>query len=506
MLDTLKGEDVRSRAMEHEAWVARALAEIPSLQRRCGGPAEQLSPAEQRALLGDSLIAMCEPASQALLECCDEVLRREATPPASIFRLDSAALCNEGVWARHRGTRLCTWRGDITRLAVDAVVNAANDAGLGCFVPTHRCIDNVLHRAAGPRLREACRAAMIDPARGGAPLAAGTPPLLTPAFMLPARHILHVTGPAVRNGVPGARQQPTPVQDAQLAAAYRGCLDATRDARLRSIAFCCVSTGLFGFPQERAAAIALRTTREWLDAQEQDGTLDVVVFDTFTARDEALYARLLPQVFPAADGPVDVFALPEPQNITQLRALIAQLNALPEAPADDTAAAPEAAEGAVAATAFAYRYAFALAAGTPPDAFWAALKLKAAEAHRFVDVIDECVVTARPALGLLRDIMVRGCAASWMTSKWDGPPPGVEVRATERVMIDEEQRTVLYRERTGRFMCLNALVEQDGLVAMHGTYVYPAKRSRAAFLETNARLFAQLEKYATVVNSSSAVE
>jgi len=203
----------------------------------------------------------------------------------------------------------------------------------------------------------------------------------------------------------------------------------------------------------------------------------------------------------------DVFALPEPEDLVQLRAQIAQLDALPDAPADEVAAA-ESDESAAAATAFhgggddaacfAYRYSFALAAGTLAGSFWETLKLKAAEAHRFVDVIEQCAVVERPALGLVRDIVVRGVGADWMSSGWDGPPAGVEVRATERVFVDEEARTILYRERTDRFVCMNALVAQEGgRFAMRGTYIYPVKRSRAAFLETNARLFAQLEKHAS---------
>ena len=284
---------------DDKVWVARALALMPSLQ---DVPADA---AAQRRLLGNALIARAEPASEALCAACDEVLRREGAAPAAaaaVVTIDSPPLVAGGLWLQHRsGTRLCVWRGDITTLAVDAVVNAANDAGLGCFVPSHRCIDNVLHRAAGPRLREACRVAMR--ARGGAPLAAGTAPLLTPGFALPAQHVLHVTGPALRRGA-----EPTAAQDAQLASAYRGCLDAARRAGLRSVAFCCISTGIFGFPQERAAGIALRTTRDWLDGgwRAEDGggggggaepALDAVVFDTFMAQDEALYRRLAPQVF-----------------------------------------------------------------------------------------------------------------------------------------------------------------------------------------------------------------
>jgi hypothetical protein len=199
----------------------------------------------------------------------------------------------------------------------------------------------------------------------------------------------------------------------------------------------------------------------------------------------------------------DVLFELEPEDLAQLRAQIAQLDALPDALADaevdESAAAATGFHGGVGdAACFAYRYSFALAAGTSAGSFWETLKLKAAEAHRFVDVIEQCTVVERTALGLVRDIVVRGVGADWMSSGWDGPPAGVEVRATERVFVDEEARTVLYRERTDRFVCMNALVVQEGgRFAMKGTYIYPVKRSRAAFLETNARLFAQLEKHAS---------
>ena len=111
---------------------------------------------------------------------------------------------------------MAIWKGDITSLQIDAIVDAANDAGLGCFVPQHRCIDNVIHRAADPRLREACRTAMEQ---RGYPLRAGTPPIVTPGYNLSSDYVVHVTGPQVEKGA-----TLTETDRALLASAYQGCL------------------------------------------------------------------------------------------------------------------------------------------------------------------------------------------------------------------------------------------------------------------------------------------
>ena len=182
-------------------------------------------------------------------------------------------------------------RGDICQLSVDAIVNAANEAGLGCFAPSHRCIDNVIHRRAGPALREACREAMARRPASLAQLSAGTVPLVTPAFALPSRFVLHVTGPAIS---PRGRD-PTEDERRSLASCYTVCMDAARAHGLRSIAFCCISTGLFGYPPEQAAHVALEAVSAWLAANA--GALDLVVFDTFLETDLALYTQHLGKYF-----------------------------------------------------------------------------------------------------------------------------------------------------------------------------------------------------------------
>lgn len=175
--------------------------------------------------------------------------------------------------------RLRQWQGDITRLAADAIVNAANTQMLGCWIPGHYCIDNAIHTYAGVQLRRACAELMQ---RQGHDEPTGRAKV-TSAFNLPARYVLHTVGPIFAG-------RPSPRQDLQLADCYRSCLDAAEGLGLSSVAFCCISTGVFGFPQERAAKIAVNTTRRWLDAHDGDMT---VVFNTFLDTDTAMYRRLL---------------------------------------------------------------------------------------------------------------------------------------------------------------------------------------------------------------------
>ena len=176
--------------------------------------------------------------------------------------------------------RLRLWRGDITTLAVDAIVNAANSGMTGCWAPLHYCIDNAIHTFAGVQLRAEC-AALMEAQGHPEPTAQAK---VTGAYNLPARRVIHTVGPI-------ADGRPTDAHRRQLAQAYEACLDAAANEGLHSIAFCCISTGVFGFPQAEAAAIAVRTVREWLDAHpEADIT---VIFNVFTETDEAIYCEEL---------------------------------------------------------------------------------------------------------------------------------------------------------------------------------------------------------------------
>lgn len=174
---------------------------------------------------------------------------------------------------------VCLWRGDITRLRCDAIVNAANSALLGCFCPNHGCIDNAIHTFSGVQLRLACNEIMV---KQGQAEAAGMAKI-TPAFNLPCRYVLHTVGPVVRGGV-------TQKDSEQLAACYRACLDLAQRRQLRSVAFCCISTGEFHFPNELAARIAIQTVCGH-SAVRQNRIR--VIFNVFKEQDEAIYRRLL---------------------------------------------------------------------------------------------------------------------------------------------------------------------------------------------------------------------
>lgn len=175
--------------------------------------------------------------------------------------------------------RMRLWQGDITTLAVDAIVNAANSQMLGCWQPGHYCIDNAIHTFAGVQLRCAC-ADIINAQGHEEPTGHAK---MTDAYNLPSKHVIHTVGP-IANGAPTAKHR------AQLAACYRSCLDLAREQELESIAFCCISTGVFGFPRHDAAEIAVRTVRGWLDENDSGIT---VVFDVFGDADRGIYRTLL---------------------------------------------------------------------------------------------------------------------------------------------------------------------------------------------------------------------
>ena len=175
---------------------------------------------------------------------------------------------------------LVEWQGDITRLKVDAIVNAANSQMLGCFVPMHRCIDNAIHSAAGVQLRLACKKMMRDTEE---PTGSAR---ITPGFNLPAKYVLHTVGPVVTTPLP-LRQQ-----EVQLESCYRSCLELADKNALQSIAFCCISTGEFRFPNDLACEIAVRTLREY-PASHPDTHLKAIVFNTFKDIDHELYRNAL---------------------------------------------------------------------------------------------------------------------------------------------------------------------------------------------------------------------
>lgn len=174
---------------------------------------------------------------------------------------------------------LYLWHGDITTLKCDAIVNAANSGMTGCYAPNHRCIDNAIHTFAGVQLRLACAEIME---RQGYPEPTGQAKI-TPAFNLPCRCILHTVGPIVDD-------LPTEHDCAQLESCYRACLTLAAENHLESIAFCCISTGEFHFPNEQAAQIAVQAVKAFLN---QKSSVRKVIFNVFKDLDREIYARLL---------------------------------------------------------------------------------------------------------------------------------------------------------------------------------------------------------------------
>ena len=180
----------------------------------------------------------------------------------------------------HRG-QLYLWQGDITTLKVDAIVNAANSALLGCFAPLHICIDNCIHTYAGIQLRLACNEQMQKQGHEeGTGLCK-----ITPAFNLPSCYVLHTVGPIIYTSV-------GPRENILLANCYKNCLETASQNQLESVAFCCISTGVFRFPADLAAQIAVETVEMWL-AENPDSSVKKVVFNIFGNKDLEIYQGLL---------------------------------------------------------------------------------------------------------------------------------------------------------------------------------------------------------------------
>lgn len=174
------------------------------------------------------------------------------------------------------------WQGDITRIKVDAIVNAANSQMLGCFHPLHKCIDNAIHSAAGVQLREECHQLMLQQGHEEPTGQAK----ITKAYNLPCKYVIHTVGPIIPTGIPN------PLQKEQLASCYRSIMQLADENRLDSVAFCCISTGEFRFPNQLAAEIAVQTVKDYL-TEHPDCSVKQVVFNVFKDIDKVIYQQLL---------------------------------------------------------------------------------------------------------------------------------------------------------------------------------------------------------------------
>lgn len=227
------------------------------------------SPAEQKRLLRTLMnIRPPRPASADFFHIQDQYLRQEAAAE-KITDLNSLAPVKG---------RIFLWQGDITKLKCDAIVNAANSSLLGCFIPCHGCIDNAIHTRAGVQLRLACHALMRKKSDGEK--AGGAQ--ITKAFNLPCQYVLHTVGPMISGS-------PSEQDFADLSSCYASCLALAEKSGVRSLAFCCISTGEFHFPPRQAAETAVRTVTEYLKKSK----LEKVVFNVFKDRDYDIYRTLL---------------------------------------------------------------------------------------------------------------------------------------------------------------------------------------------------------------------
>ena len=245
------------------------LEEMPQYRREAGRLPQD---AESQRYFLRCLMNVREPRalSPRFLQAQDELLQAEREEKGIVHVADLPAVPGD--------ERIVLWQGDITRLDADAIVNAANAQLLGCFRPGHNCIDNVIHSAAGLQLREEC--ASIMRAQGHEEPTGQAK--ITKGYNLPAKHVLHTVGPIIEG--------PLTEKDRELlASCYRSCLKLAEENRLKSVAFCCISTGVFRFPKEEAARIAVSTVRRYLEK----GTIEKVIFCVHGEENLRIYQNLL---------------------------------------------------------------------------------------------------------------------------------------------------------------------------------------------------------------------
>ena len=252
---------------EKRLFLIQSLLKEQPQYRDMGIPAE---PDSQRQLLrGLMNIRASRHTDGAFLKTQDEYLQGE-TAAKGVTDIADLTPIQPGLYL---------WQGDITTLRCDAIVNAANSGMTGCYIPNHRCIDNAIHTFAGVELRLACAELMKQQGR---PEPTGRAKI-TPAFNLPCRYVLHTVGPIIDGRV-------TQCDRELLASCYRSCLELAAENGLESVAFCCISTGEFHFPNELAAEIAVRTVKDFLKKQT---SVKKVIFNVFKDLDKAIYEKLL---------------------------------------------------------------------------------------------------------------------------------------------------------------------------------------------------------------------
>lgn len=210
-----------------------------------------------------------KPADSEFIKIQDEYLS-EAISEKGVTDADSFDEICDGI---------CLWQGDITTLKCDAIVNAANSEMTGCYYPNHACIDNTIHTYAGVQLRLLCDEIMEK--QGHLEMVGGAK--ITPAFNLPSKYVIHTVGPFI-SGEPEAKDFEL------LSACYKSCLSLAGENGIKSLAFCCISTGEFHFPNDLAAEVAVKSVR---DFKKKDNRVSKVIFNVFKDDDKKIYEKLL---------------------------------------------------------------------------------------------------------------------------------------------------------------------------------------------------------------------
>ena len=254
---------------EQRIWLIKELQRDDDRLRDCPIPGDEQG--QKDLLRGLMNIWMPRPLSEEFLAIQDEYLREECRRKGITDLSDLQPLAVDD--------RLYLWQGDMTTLKVDGVVDPANSQLLGCWRILHDCLDNLLHSGAGLALRYRCYEIMQ--AQGYEEPAGRAK--ITPGYALPAKYILHTVGPIVQGRL-------TKEHERLLASCYTSCLDLAAENGLESVAFCCISTGVFMFPNQRAAEIAVETVRNWLD---ETGSRMKVIFNVFKDQDLKIYQGLL---------------------------------------------------------------------------------------------------------------------------------------------------------------------------------------------------------------------
>lgn len=247
----------------------------------------EVSKEDRRTVLRSLMnIRLPKPLPQEILKVQDEFLREESIEKGIVALQEIPTIDKQYGSKVAFADKISLWQGDITRLAVDAIVNAANSQMLGCFVPCHECIDNAIHSAAGIELREECSRLMDEERRKYGKKyeePTGTAKV-TKAYNLPCKAVIHTVGPIVSYRLTDELRN-------DLKKCYQSCLRSLVEHGYRSIAFCCISTGEFHFPNEEAAEIAVTEVTKFL--MENGEKIDRIVFNVFKDLDKEIYEELL---------------------------------------------------------------------------------------------------------------------------------------------------------------------------------------------------------------------